>query len=361
MAQPTTDATAPASLLLALPAALLASTFEYLEPAELIRTLTLTTKHPALARFVHSNGVEAAEASLWTCLLRQRLEQFTPARAWFDLRGNEAHDNKIMRECFPQHARLAERKLTSMLEAAGLAGAEWAWEGPRSQQRLGLTVPSVPFGKTMKDFLAWADAFSCRRCNKHGAATTQCARCYVPLCTDCTSGCEAESVLCGDGGRMEKCPFALCNGCSRFRRSIYSFYGYDNPPLGYVTPTCTRCPPGIRWCHAHPDPGFLTCWWCMERRCNEHTGERPIFKYCSVCDFQGCLCARRKCHESGFHTQWGCNDCDRLTCGRCLGESRVCPHCGGDMERYKPYLENEGGEEGEEEGEYFDDSSEGDY
>jgi hypothetical protein len=62
MAQPTTDTT-PASLLLALPAALLSSTFEYLTPRELMRTLTLTTKHRALSRFADHEDMEAVEVS----------------------------------------------------------------------------------------------------------------------------------------------------------------------------------------------------------------------------------------------------------------------------------------------------------
>jgi hypothetical protein len=75
-----TDAAAPASLLLALPAALLAPTFEYLTPRELMRTLTLTTKHPALSRFADHEHMEAVGLSFWTHALRRFLPQFMPAR-----------------------------------------------------------------------------------------------------------------------------------------------------------------------------------------------------------------------------------------------------------------------------------------
>lgn len=342
-------AATPTSPLLGLPATVLSAVLELLEPAELVRTVALITKHPALARFAHG-GDGPTEASFWTRLLGQRLGRFTPAHAWFDVKGNGAHDGKLMYEAFPGYAGRGDRQLQRKLEAAGLDGASWAWDGPQALRQFTLVQASIPPNLTMERFMEWVEVFECNSCHTHGTATAQCARCCMLLCGKCSFGCGETDVTCEDGGRVDKCPFALCSGCRHVTQSVFTFYAFSDPqhPIpGYLTPACHCCPRETRWCHAHPEAGFLTCWSCEKRRCDEHTSEEPAFKICSICDFEGCLYARRECHEaSGSIKQFACDECDAITCSGCRGEGGACPLCGGEMQEYKPYLN--GGEEAEE-------------
>lgn len=71
------------SALLALPPAVLGGVLEHLTPPELVRTVTMTTKHPALSSFAEGTG--PGEAALWTRALRHCLARFMPAREWFEM------------------------------------------------------------------------------------------------------------------------------------------------------------------------------------------------------------------------------------------------------------------------------------
>lgn len=142
--------------LMALPAALLGSILEHLDPRTLLRTLALVTKHPALAR---GEGPEDGHA-FWTGALRRFLSEFTPADAWFEVLAKQA-----MRRCFPAAARQAKERLASMLAAGGAPDAKWGWQKTgRGRQQLRLVPASVGEGKSKADFLACLQAFACARC-----------------------------------------------------------------------------------------------------------------------------------------------------------------------------------------------------
>lgn len=347
----TNNTNAKPPLLVALPAALLGHLFEYLDAPSLVRTLTMTSKDPAFARFVNSEGVE--EAALWTRLLRLHLGRFTPSRAWFDLKGNSAHEFKPMRDRFQLHVCYTSQ-LPLLLALAGLRGVEWAWEGPQSRRTLALLPASVPEGKTMANFLAWTRMFRCIDCDLRGAATTMCVACGRTLCPRCIHGCDMDDVECADGGRMAKCPFALCGACQRSTRSLTDFYDSNFPGMppmvpGFLTPICTRCPPDARWCHAHPDVDIVSCWFCQEKRCKGHWDEDPAFSSCSLCTHAFVLCARRACHERSHYKLLQCGACGVLTCSQCVGLAGPCPHCGGKLGPFKPYDDDDDDEDGEDE------------
>lgn len=173
-ANPTADLLPP---LFALPPALLVgSILGHLTPAEVVRTLALTTKRPAAA-------------ALWTHVLAQRLARFTPAKAWYAVQNETAASPHPMRDVFVYNIEVAERRLAGLLKAAGVEGAEWAWIGPRTARRLALLPASMAKGMTARGFGAWAAAFACKECHKPGAVTNQCVSCGQPLCSDCKRGC----------------------------------------------------------------------------------------------------------------------------------------------------------------------------
>lgn len=312
-----------ASLLLALPAALLSAILQHLDPRDAITTLTRTTKHPSFHRFVEAPGPN--EAALWTELLRRRLAGFTPARAWFGLRSGDASWQRPMSVNYPPHAAAVDRGLAAALEAAGMPEVRWEPEAegisPINARRLLFLPASVAAGKTMADFRAWMEVFACGRCEKPEAATRQCAGCAALLCGDCAQGCESEEH--GD------CPFALCRACaSRHAITVFTCMTGDIDTPSIISPSCSMCPP-FRKCEPHTDCAFIDCPGCGDVRCPDHRLFPPGM--ISVCSCGAYSCTRPGCRPPGQYFRL-CQTCFLQTCNRCEEQTRGrCVDCGGEL------------------------------
>jgi hypothetical protein len=302
----TTSAPPPPSLL-TLPPTLLGMIFESLPPADLIRTLNLTSKHPVLARFAHSQGSE--EGTLWTRLVRQYLSRFIPARAWFGLQENDKSTTPIG-HFYKAAVTAANRRLEAALEE-GLTRAEWTWELSAVSKPKFLFVPaSVPSGKNQNDFLTLLEAFTCKECHRRGTATSQCVACGCLLCSDCATGCP----------KQDGCPFALCPACDRryARTSLQHLESMFDPHSkpGLIEPSCSMCP-DARGCEVHLPLGFIECTSCGEVRCPPHRCLPPGIGMCSC--GRDPLCTRPACRPAGHYYRM-CSKCYLQTCECCEEE-----------------------------------------
>ena len=306
------SASARPSPLLALPPAVLGSVLEHLTPRELVRAVTMTTKHSALFSFLE--GADPGEAALWTRALRHCLGRITSAREWFELTAD-----KPTREKYAEHAQAVQEALESLLEEAGLEGVQWRFlRGRWSGGTVEFVLSSVPLGKTMDDFVAWAEAFACSDCDEYAMATRQCAACGSLLCSDCALGFTP---------KFGTCNFTLCGDC----KDAHTISQYDCldtiPDTPYsVLPLCSKCPESVQWCLAHAPMGWLCCQECYEERCMDHFCDAPMLQVCVECGFT--LCDRPACQRNSNKFFDYCSRCYLPHCSDCAAKVKWrCTNC----------------------------------
>jgi hypothetical protein len=359
------------------PAVVLAIVFSFLSSAEVFRFSTLVSKRIASAL--------TGDADLWPRVVCDRLCQFVPARAFFDGPTNESVDSLQgvpMSTLYGYAATTANDSLDSAIARGGVAtlGALWTFRTAAptrrhelfndEEKRLTLVhsncrVPT-PGALTLPDFVAWAEAFACDACGKHGCATRQCAACSVLLCSTCAVRCDVDDApptfeskpidnsfrVAGREyyeGKTAKdttgplllpkplCAFAMCADCAAEntdelleRHDVLDMIDENAPML--FAPVCTRCPSDRLLCPAHIDLCILQCHKCEDSACIPHSCldlPAPICN-CFVC--QWTVCYRDKCFNTG-RTMKHCScamldGCDMaFVCSLCAPDG-MCPKCG---------------------------------
>lgn len=180
---------------------------------------------------------------------------------------------------------------------------------------------SVPPGKSKADFLACLQAFSCKGCGPYGAAAVQCVGCGKALCRGCAGTCGQEDVSMSFG---DACLFALCGDCGgRHSLGMRDFIRREGQQQqgatsGFVLAVCTKCPEQLRWCPAHAEIDFLTCFNCHEQRCLHHCFEPPILQVCLSCYMP--VCQRAACVRATGRFLHFCVYCYMPTCSECVNE-----------------------------------------